>query len=103
LILIELLLPLYDNRGQEIDHAHYGQVANELSERFGGLTAHTRAPARGLWKPSQHENTRRDDIVIFEVMTDSVDVAWWAAYRRELEVRFRQDQVVIRAIQVDLL
>jgi hypothetical protein len=32
-----------------------------------------------------------------------VDVAWWAAYRRELEVRFRQDQIVIRAIQVDLL
>jgi hypothetical protein len=103
LILIELLLPLYDNRGQEIDRAHHSQVANELTQRFGGLTAHTRAPATGLWKPSHHQNTTRDDIVIFEVMTNSVDADWWAVYRRRLEGRFRQDQIVIRAIHVELL
>ena len=103
MVLIELLLPLYDNHGQAIDRAHHRQVANELTEHFGGLTAHTRAPATGLWKPSRDQNTTQDEIVIFEVMTDSVDAAWWRAYRRQLEARFRQEQIIIRAIHVDLL
>jgi len=103
LVLIELLLPLYDNEGLQIDRAHHRQVATELMEHFGGLTAHTQAPAAGLWKPSPAENTTRDDIVIFEVMTQSVDAAWWASYRRLLEERFRQDQILIRAIHVEQL
>lgn len=103
MILIELLLPLFDNAGHEIDHARHREVAKELTERFGGLTAHTRAPATGLWKPSPHENPAHDEIVIFEVMTDTVDAAWWTSYRRLLESRFRQDQVLIRAIHVELL
>jgi hypothetical protein len=34
----------------------------ELTERFGGLTVHTRAPAEGLWK-DESERTARDDVV----------------------------------------
>jgi hypothetical protein len=103
MVLIELLLPLFDNNGRQIDQAHHRQVAAELTERFGGLTAHTRAPATGLWKPSADENATRDDIVIYEVMAEYVDAGWWKAYRSQLEARFRQDQVVIRAITVDVL
>ena len=103
MVLIELLLPLYDNHGHQIDRAHHRQVATELAERLGGLTAHTRAPATGLWKPSAAENTTHDDIVIYEVMTEGVDAGWWKTYRSQLEARFRQQRVVIRAITVDLL
>ena len=103
MVLIELLLPLYDNDGRPIDRALHRQVATELTERFGGLTAHTRAPATGLWKPSAAENTTHDDIVIYEVMAEQVDAGWWKAYRSQLEARFRQEQVVIRAITVDVL
>jgi hypothetical protein len=44
--------------------------------------------------------TERDDIVIYEVMVDSIDSEWWAAYRRELESRFVQEELVIRAHEI---
>jgi hypothetical protein len=36
-------------------------------------------------------------VVIVEVMADELDRAWWAGYRRVLESRFRQDEILIRA------
>jgi len=97
-----LLLPLYDNVGRAFAAEHYTAVRAELTERFGGLTAYSRAPAQGLW---QDENgpTRRDDIVVYEVMTDTLDRDWWRAYRRTLERRFAQDELVIRSQEVERL
>ena len=62
---------------------------------FGGLTAYTRAPAEGVWESGT--TLKRDDIVVVEVMVDSLDRAWWGAYRRDLKRLFRQDQIVLRA------
>ncbi|MEA2959522.1 MAG: hypothetical protein QOJ58_5462 [Alphaproteobacteria bacterium] len=47
--------------------------------------------------------TVHDDIVVFEVMTETLDVAWWRNYRRQLEREFRQDDIVVRASTVTLL
>ena len=30
-------------------------------------------------------------------MVESLDPAWWSGYRRELERRFEQDELVVRA------
>ena len=97
--LVEMLLPLDDAHGHRFPRALYDQTADELTERFGGLTAHVRAPAAGIWeaRPGQ---TERDDIVIFEVMVDSLDTEWWAAYRRRLATRFVQEELVIRAQEI---
>ena len=92
--LITLLLPLFDDEGRAFPPELYAQVRTELTERFGGLTAFTRAPAEGLWR--DEGRTERDDIVVLEVMADDLDRAWWSAYRQELEARFRQDAIVIR-------
>jgi hypothetical protein len=99
--LVQILLPLYDNAGAALPRALYERVREELAGRFGGLTAFTRAPAEGHWR--DEGETRRDDIVVFEVMTDALDAAWWGAYRRELEGRFRQEAIVIRAQDIRLL
>jgi hypothetical protein len=40
---------------------------------------------------------KRDDIVVVEVMARSLDRAFWANYRRELECLFQQDEIIIRA------
>src|SRR5690606_33410763 len=48
--LIHLLLPLYDNDCEPLPKALFAEVRNELMQQFGGLTAHTRAPANGLWQ-----------------------------------------------------
>lgn len=100
--LVHLLLPLNDNDGRPYGRDLLGAVAAELTERFGGLTAHTRAPAEGLWK-DEAERTSKDEIIIYEVMAEDLDEGWWREYRRGLEVRFRQEQVVVRAQKVRLL
>ena len=97
--LVQILLPLYDGAGERFPREPYDQVAQELTERFGGVTAYSRAPAAGLWKEDSGRTTR-DDIVVYEVMVDSLDAAWWARYRSALEERFRQDELVVRAQEI---
>jgi hypothetical protein len=100
--LVQLLLPLLDNEGRALPDRLFSEVREELVERFGGLTAFTRAPAEGLWK-TDADDAHRDAIVVFEVMCEELDPHWWAQYRRGLETRFRQEQLVIRAQTVELL
>ena len=100
--LIQLLLPLHDNERNEFTPEEYTSVRSELTERFGGLTVYTRAPALGLWKPNGSEASR-DDIVIFEVMADQLDVDWWSDYKHDLAQRFRQEMLVIRVQEMRLL
>jgi hypothetical protein len=104
--LIQILLPLYDNSGTQQPGELFDKTREDLIGRFGGLTAYTRAPAKGLWKEdgsATGSTTMRDDIVIYEVMTDSLDEAWWRTYRGLLEQRFRQEAIVVRAQRVTLL
>ncbi|GBF03978.1 hypothetical protein DAERI_010150 [Deinococcus aerius] len=99
--LVQLLLPLYDNTGQPFEQARYAPIRRTLTERFGGLTAYVRAPAAGLWKDG--DQTVRDDVVVYEVMVEELDRAWWAAYRETLRREFRQEALVIRVQPVELL
>jgi hypothetical protein len=99
--VIEIFLPLKRNDGSDQRQALFGEVRRELVERFGGLTAFTRAPAEGLWE--SEDGIDRDAIVIFEVMADELDARWWREYRVQLERRFEQDEVVIRASAVERL
>ena len=100
--LVQILLPVYDNEQNPQPHDEFRRVRRELTERFGGLTVYTRAPAEGMWKLNDNHTTR-DDIVIFEVMASQLDTEWWRTYRHDLEARFRQDVIVIRAQQTRLL
>jgi hypothetical protein len=100
--LVQLLLPLYDNEGNDFPRAEFERVARELTERFGGLTAYTRAPAEGRWREGG-TGTARDEIIIYEVMTYPLDPGWWRDFRAELERRFAQDRIVVRALSVTML
>ena len=93
--LVQILLPLRDNRGRKFDRALYAEVHDQLIKRFGGLTAYTRSPARGLWHSAGA--TKRDDMIIVEVMAKTFHRAWWKRYRRALERKFRQDEIVVRS------
>jgi hypothetical protein len=93
--LVQILLPVYDNAGRRFSSDLYNRVRSELTRRFGGLTAYTRAPAEGLWETGLE--LKRDDIVVLEVMSEQLDRGWWRDYRRQLEGAFRQDQIVVRA------
>lgn len=99
--IVEILLPLYDNAGAHFPVSLYVGVRETLVGRFGGLTAFTRSPAEGVWE--QGGERSRDRIVIFEVMSDGIDRNWWQRYRGELEELFRQDEIVVRAHEVEKL
>jgi len=99
--LVELLLPLYDNDGRPFGAAALNRVRDELAGAFGGVTAFRRSPAEGVWE--EGGEVSRDEVVIFQVMTGALDRAWWAAYRAELERRFRQEKLVVRATEFEEL
>jgi hypothetical protein len=92
--LVQILLPLFDGDGRPVESSLFAVARNELVERFGGATAFTRAPAEGYWV--DRNRTVRDDILVIEVVVDTVDGPWWRTYRKQLEARFRQDEVMIR-------
>jgi hypothetical protein len=94
--LVQLLLPLSDTAGRPFPRSHYDDLALQLTERFGGVTAYTRAPATGLWESGNGERVR-DQVIVYEVMVEELDREWWIALRRALEARFEQDELVIRA------
>ena len=99
--LVEILLPLFDNDGKRLAPELYADVREELVGVFGGLTAFSRSPAEGVWEEGGERSN--DDIVIFEVMSDTLDRAWWRRFRERLEREFRQDEIVVRAREVERL
>ena len=101
--LVQILLPLRGPDGKAFAREEYTRVAGELTERFGGMTAYSRAPASGLWKEDGGGETAHDDIVVYEVMVEAIDAAWWAGYRRDLERRFEQEELVVRAQEITRL
>ena len=101
--LVEIFLPLTDRRGKRISQRTFRAVHAELTDRFGGLTAHVRAPAVGVWKPKPAGHAERDLIVIYEVMSSRLNARWWANYRGALESRFGQDKILVRARAVTTL
>jgi hypothetical protein len=100
--LVQLLLPITDNDGRTFSDMLFADVRRELTRRFGGVTAYMRAPATGLWTaPTGHVD--RDEVVIVEVMVTEIDHRWWREYRGQLARMFHQQELVIRAMSIDLL
>ncbi len=93
--LVEIFLPVYDNRGRRFAAKLYKAERESLVERFGGMTAHSQSPAKGLWKDKGR--TKKDELIIFEVMVKRLDRRWWKLYRRELEKTFKQKELIVRS------
>jgi hypothetical protein len=100
--LVQFILPLRDNGGTPFPRTSFNEVRDELAARFGGVTAYLRAPAEGVWKEGDQQLVH-DEVVIFEVMTDPLDRPWWRAYRAALEAHFRQQEVLVRATEIERL
>lgn len=99
--LFQILLPRADNAGQPFAREDFDRVKEELAADFDGVTAYLQAPAEGLWR--EGGQTDNDDIVIFEVMAEKIDLEDWRRRRTALERRFRQDKVIIRYMPMALV
>ena len=101
MVMIQLLLPTSGAPSAE-GLAPLAETWRELVDRFRGLTAYLRSPAKGLWTaPDGH--TELDDVVMVEVVTDTFDRAWWQTYAAMLAERFGQETIHVRAVPVDML
>ena len=95
--LVQIILPIYDNAGQKLPRGLFRQTFAELTDRYGGLTAFTRAPAEGLWE-DEKGSIVRDDVIVVEVMSDEAGDGWWLNYKAALEQRFDQETILIRRL-----
>src|SRR6202048_1715724 len=68
--LVQILLPIYDNAGNRFPPDVYAKVRFDLTQRFGGLTAYSRAPAEGRWDGGKE--IKRDDIMVLEVRVEEL-------------------------------
>jgi hypothetical protein len=99
--VIQILLPLSDNNGKPFAGAILQAIRQELTDRFGGLTAFTRAPAEGIWA---HDGRQaKDDIVVVEIMAETIDRDWWSAFRRRVERELRQERLIVRSQPAEML
>jgi hypothetical protein len=95
--LFQIVLPLYDNAGAKLSRALFTETLADLTNKFGGATAFTRSPAEGFWEKPDG-GLQRDDVIVVEVLVAERDDAWWPAYKAQLEKRFQQDTILIRAL-----
>lgn len=100
--LIQILLPVQDEHGESYCRTLYSDLARDLTTRFGGLTAYTQAPATGYWEAGPGQAVR-EPVVIYEVMVEDLERAWWAALRERLEIQFAQSELVVRAQEMQRL
>ena len=101
MVLIQLLLPTI-SAARADSLSPLAETRRELADRFNGLTAYLRSPAKGLWTaPDGH--AEEDDVVMVEVVTETFDRAWWRAYAARLAARFDQETIHVRAMSVDTL
>ncbi|MDR6821050.1 hypothetical protein J2X76_006250 [Neorhizobium sp. 2083] len=70
-----------------------------MTDQFGGTTMHVNNPAKGLWK-NHEDDLEHDEVIVVEVMAETIDRDWWAGFRAELETLLSQDEIVVRATEI---
>ncbi|CUX56360.1 MULTISPECIES: hypothetical protein [Agrobacterium] len=95
--LVEILLPVTANMVSQV----LDTICYDLTEQFGGVTIHEKAPAEGFWKDGR--KVEHDHIFLVEVMTDEINRSWWAQYRERLALMLSQEEIVVRAIPFERL
>ena len=101
MVLIQLLLPT-SGAATPDGVTPLAQTRRELADRFTGVTAYLRSPAKGLWTAPDGQ-IEQDDVVMVEVVTNTFDRAWWRRYAASLAERFQQERIHVRALPVELL
>ena len=97
----EILLPLTYNDGTPIEAEKFDQTAEELCERFGGITQDT-IRVTGTWK---YGGTRyRDELLRMRVDTnDPSATEFFRAQKETWKQRFQQIDIWITASEIEII
>ena len=93
--LVEVLLPVFDNKGVRFKESDFKTVSATLTRKFGGATSFLRAPADGTWV--NNRGMTHDEVIVIETMVDTLEEEWWKSFRLKLEKKFRQRAIVVRS------
>ena len=97
----EILLPLNYNDGTLIEAEKFDQTAEELSDRFGGITQDT-VRITGAWKYGSARY--RDDLLRMRVDTnDPIANAFLQAQKEVWKKRFEQIDIWITAHEIEII
>ena len=103
MVLIQILVPIAGSADSPSrSRTAFDDTRRELVERFGGITAYTRAPAEGVWT-APDGGRALDSVVMVEVIARTFDRTWWRAYAAALARRFQQESIHVRALAVELV
>jgi len=100
--LVQLFIPMYDQKGNHFPQRYYQNLNKELKERFGGLTVYNRTPATGLWEQDA-KTTVRDELLVYEILTSSVENEYWQPLKAKLEKQFAQTELLVLITKTDKL
>ena len=100
--LIQALLPCKRGDGSAMEVSTFERICAELTERFGGITAYTRAGAEGRWKDGDGQ-VCNDDVIAVEIVAKDLDWSWWSGFRERLEHELDQEEILIRAHPIQLI
>jgi hypothetical protein len=100
--LVQIFLPLYDNNKQLFQKSFYDELRNKLKDKFGGVTLYRNTAAEGLWK-DETGKTNYDELIIAEVMIETLDKEWWMQFKQTLEQIFTQNEILIRSLLFEKL
>jgi len=97
----EILLPLNYNDGTLVEPAKFDQTAEELCERFGGITEDT-LRITGTWK---YGGTRyRDELLRIRIDSDDPQTtAFLREHKETWKKRFRQIDIWITAHEIEII
>ena len=79
----------------------FKEIKEELTEKFSGVTAFSQSPAEGVWEDEGY--VQKDLIIIYEVMAAEFDQNWWRYFTAKLEIKLKQEKIVLRWFYVSTL
>ena len=100
--LIQIFIPLYDVEGNQFPGSIYESIKQLLTSKFDGLTIYQRSPAIGLWKENNHK-TIKDDIIIYEIITEDVDKDFWLEFKKDKQEQLKQEELLIRSFEIQII
>jgi inorganic pyrophosphatase len=100
--LIQLFLPLKNEDGKSFPDKYFDNVKETLTQKFKGLSIYSKSPVNGRWENSK-SNIEEDILLVYEIMTDRVDLSYWEKYKQLLQKQFKQDTIVIRCLDISLI
>jgi inorganic pyrophosphatase len=100
--LIQLFLPTIAKNGKPFPRSYYDTVREQLTDKFNGVSMYFNSKVSGVWK-DEDAKLVKDELMVFEVMSDAITLDFWKSYQRSLQKQFKQESILIRCMDMNLI